>query len=94
MTHHDQSASIPQHSSHFGAVLLLLAACSAPAKTTLVRTPVLPPVRAEATEFDHPLSLSDVVALALERSPDREAAVARVEAAAATLARAEASLWP
>ncbi|MCC6409485.1 MAG: TolC family protein [Planctomycetes bacterium] len=94
MTHHDRSASIPQRSPYFGAAWLLIAACSAPAKTTLARTPVLPPARAEATELDHPLTLSDVVALALERSPDREAAAARVEAAAATLARAEASLWP
>ncbi|MCK6446133.1 MAG: TolC family protein [Planctomycetes bacterium] len=105
MTGHASTSPFPQRSSYFVALVLALAACrasepghvaasshSAPRATTssadLQAQHVTPRVAGA------PLTLADVVELALARNPDREAASARVAAASAVLARAEAAFWP
>lgn len=95
--------SSPPHSSYLGAALLALCACRAapPVEPNSRVTPRATPSTIRAASAVSPVqadggpwTLADVVTLALARNPEREAAVARVAAAAASLARAESAFWP
>lgn len=105
MIGHAPSAPYPQRRSYIGALVLALGACRASDPVGVeptVSSAHARPDRAWASHTNQarssdaraPLTLTQVVQLALAKNPDREAASARVAAASAALARAETAYWP
>lgn len=94
MTPRHRPAPTPGTCVVAGFACSLVTSCTTAARVEHVHPPLARVPRVEVHEIDHPLTLSEVVALTLARNPDREAARARFEGACAALDRAEAALWP